>query len=104
MRTDEKKSPDGKFVATVFYCSGGGAAGYTYNNINLRRYGEKIDQRDFLLGTHLWGTYSDMKIEWANSTELRVFFKMRKLREDTEKNGQRIEKRYEVNVKYFEIP
>jgi len=28
------KSPDGEHVATVFSCSGGGAAGYTYTNVS----------------------------------------------------------------------
>ena len=31
----EKPSPNGKFIATSFYCEGGGAAGYCYNNANL---------------------------------------------------------------------
>ena len=33
----EKTSPNGKFIATSFSCSGGGAAGYFYFNGNLRR-------------------------------------------------------------------
>jgi len=33
----EKPSPDGRFIATSFYCEGGGAAGYCYWNASLRR-------------------------------------------------------------------
>ena len=32
----EEKSPNGKFIATSFSCSGGGAAGYFYFNASLR--------------------------------------------------------------------
>ena len=31
-RLSEKTSPNGKFIATSFSCSGGGAAGYFYFN------------------------------------------------------------------------
>ena len=44
----EAKSPDGKLVATVFSCSGGGAAGYTCTNVNLRKAGDDCNQRDLL--------------------------------------------------------
>ena len=44
----EENSPNGKFIATSFSCSGGGAAGYFYFNANLRKAGEKLDQRDGL--------------------------------------------------------
>ena len=46
----EKPSPNGKFIATSFYCEGGGAAGYCYWNASLRRAGERLNQRDGLLG------------------------------------------------------
>lgn len=36
-------SPDQEYVATVYTVSGGGAAGYIYRLVNLRRHGEPFD-------------------------------------------------------------
>lgn len=38
-------SPDKEIVATVYYISGGGAAGYVYRLVNLRRRGGTFNPR-----------------------------------------------------------
>ncbi|HAT19201.1 MAG TPA: hypothetical protein DCS85_03500, partial [Verrucomicrobiales bacterium] len=59
----EKKSPNGKFIATSFSCSGGGAAGYFYFDVSLREAGEKLDQRDGLMGKHkTWKAFTDIEV------------------------------------------
>ena len=52
---DESKSPDGRHIATVFYCSGGGAAGYVYNNVNLRKSNRSVQPKRFLARKALVG-------------------------------------------------
>jgi hypothetical protein len=69
----EKPSPDGRFIATSFYCEGGGAAGYCYWNASLRRAGEPLNQRDGLLGKHkTWKGFSDIKLRWIDDSHLEV--------------------------------
>jgi hypothetical protein len=69
----EKPSPDGRFIATSFYCEGGGAAGYCYWNASLRRAGEWLNQRDGLLGKHkTWKGFSDIKLRWIDDSHLEV--------------------------------
>ena len=69
----EKPSPDGRFIATSFYCEGGGAAGYCYWNASLRRAGERLNQRDGLLGKHkTWKGFSDIKLRWIDDSHLEV--------------------------------
>ena len=69
----EKPSPDGTFIATSFYCEGGGAAGYCYNNIGLRRAGDELDQRDGLLGKHkTWSGFSDIEVRWIDDPASRA--------------------------------
>ena len=46
----EAVSPDGRHVATAFYCEGGGAAGYTFHNVTLQPSGEELDPMAGLLG------------------------------------------------------
>ena len=69
----EKPSPDGRFIATSFYCEGGGAAGYCYWNASIRRAGEQLNQRDGLLGKHkTWKGFSDIKLRWIDDSHLEV--------------------------------
>ena len=69
----EKPSPDGRFIATSFYCQGGGAAGYCYWNVSLRRAGDPLNQRDGLLGKHkTWKGFSDIKLRWIDDSHLEV--------------------------------
>ena len=71
----EQTSPDGKFVATSFLCEGGGAAGYAYENVNLRQKGEALDQRDVLLGKHTtWKGFSFITLRWLDDTNLEVSY------------------------------
>jgi len=72
----EKASPNGTFVVTSFYCEGGGAAGYAYNNVSLRRAGEQLDQRDGLLGKHkTWKGFSDITVRWMDDSNLEISYK-----------------------------
>ena len=72
----EEKSPNGKFVATSFSCSGGGAAGYFYFNASLRKTGENLDQRDGLLGKHkTWKAFTDIEVKWIDDKNLEVSYK-----------------------------
>ena len=72
----EKPSPNGKFIATSFYCEGGGAAGYCYNNAILRRAGDELNQRDGLLGKHkTWSGSSDIDVRWIDGSNLEISYK-----------------------------
>ena len=46
----ESVSPDGSFIATHFRCTGGGAAGYVYENVQLYKPHQDLDPRDCLMG------------------------------------------------------
>ena len=71
---NEKPSPNGKFIGASFYCEGGGAAGYCYNNARLRRAGDELNQRDGLIGKHkTWSGFSDIKIRWIDDRNLKIF-------------------------------
>lgn len=99
---DERKSPDGKHTATVFYCSGGGAAGYTYTNVNVRRSSEPLNQRDFLLGQHLWHSFADISLSWEDATTLRVAYGWAsESHEYREQNSQTKRRVGEVKVNYL---
>ena len=69
----EKPSPNGKFIATSFYCEGGGAAGYCYWNASLRPAEERLNQRDGLLGKYkTWKGFSDSELRWIDVSHLEV--------------------------------
>ena len=71
----EEKSPNGKLIATSFSCSGGGAAGYFYFNASLRKAGEKLDQRDGLLGKHkTWKAFANIEVKWIDDENLEVSY------------------------------
>ena len=71
----EAKSPDGKHVVTVFSCAGGGAAGYTYTNVNLRKATDDFNQRDFLLGKYNWNSFADIELRWKDPKNLKVSYR-----------------------------
>jgi hypothetical protein len=97
----ESKSPDGKCIVTVFSCSGGGAAGYTYTNVNLREVSETFDQRDFLLGKHLWNCFTDLSADWKDSETLVVTYRWASDDPDYKAhNGQRVAKKGKVEINY----
>ena len=72
---NESKSPNGDYIATVFSCAGGGAAGYTYTNVNLRKKSQDFNQRDFLLGQHLWHSFSEISVNWKDLKTLKVSYR-----------------------------
>ncbi|MEM7395512.1 MAG: hypothetical protein AAF492_24535 [Verrucomicrobiota bacterium] len=71
----EKISPDGEFVASSFYCEGGGAAGYAYWNASLRKAGDRLNQRDGLLGKHkTWKGFTQIEVRWIDDESLEVAY------------------------------
>lgn len=97
----ESKSPDGKYIVTVFSCSGGGAAGYTYTNVNLREASETLDQRDFLLGKHLWNSFAGISADWKDSETLEVTYRWASDDPDYKtQNGQTVPKKGKVEINY----
>jgi len=101
----ESKSPDGKYIVTVFSCSGGGAAGYTYTNVNLREASEPLDQRDFLLGEHLWHSFADISANWKDSETLEVVYRWASNHPvHKTKNGRTVSKKGDVKISYVLLP
>ena len=101
----ESKSPDGKYIVTVFSCSGGGAAGYAYTNVNLREASEKLDQRDFLLGEHLWNSFSDITVNWQDPENLEVTYQWASDHPDYKaKNGRTVPEKGKVKISYVLLP
>lgn len=99
---NELKSPDGEHIATVFYCSGGGAAGYVYYNVNLRKTTDQFSQRDFLLGKRLWGSYTDITVRWIDSAHLEVSYMWWGDHPEYKRyNGRRVPNRDGVRITYL---
>ncbi len=98
----EKPSPDGRFIATSFYCEGGGAAGYCYWNANLRRAGEQLNQRDGLLGKHkTWKGFSDIKLRWIDDSHLEVSCRQANEPAYRDNNSVRIESKHGIAIHYI---
>ena len=98
----EKRSPDGKFVATSFYCEGGGAAGYCYNNASLRRAGDELNQRDGLLGKHkTWMSFSDIEISWIDDRNLEISYAQDARPAYREHNSVRVESKHGIKIHYI---
>ena len=97
----EEKSPNGKFVATSFSCSGGGAAGYFYFNVNLRKAGEKLDQRDGLLGKHkTWKAFANIELKWIDDENLEVSCKQSNSPDYKENNAIKVEFKHGIKIHY----
>lgn len=97
----EEPSPNGKFIAASFHCEGGGAAGYTYNNVSLRRAGEELNQRDGLLGKHkTWSGFSDIELRWIDDSNLEVTYTQETLPAYREQNMVRIGSKYDIEFHY----
>ena len=97
----EEKSPNGKFIATSFSCSGGGAAGYFYFNASLRKAGEKLDQRDGLLGKHkTWKAFTDIEVKWIDDENLEVSCKQYDSPDYKENNAVKVESKHGINIHY----
>lgn len=100
----EKTSPNGEFIATVFSCSGGGAAGYEYLNVNLRRAGDALDPRATLLGKHkTWKGFTDISFSWIDNGNLNVSFRQDTSPEYREHVSTRVDSRYGITMHYTVI-
>ena len=97
----EEKSPNGKFIATSFSCSGGGAAGYFYFNASLRKAGEKLDQRDGLLGKNkTWKAFANIEVKWIDNENLEVACKQTDSPDYKENNAVKVESKYGIKIHY----
>ncbi|MEC9092948.1 MAG: hypothetical protein VX438_09605 [Planctomycetota bacterium] len=97
----EEKSPNGQFVATCFFCSGGGAAGYFYANVSLRKAGEQLDQRDGLLGKFkTWKSFSEIEVKWINDKNLEVAYKQSDSPDHRENNSVKVEAKQGIQIHY----
>ena len=97
----EEKSPNGKFIATSFSCSGGGAAGYFYFNASLRKAGEKLDQRDGLLGKHkTWKAFANIEVKWIDDENLEVSYSHSNSPDYKENNAVKVESKHGIKIHY----
>jgi len=97
----EEKSPNGKFIATSFSCSGGGAAGYFYFNASLRKAGEKLDQRDGLLGKHkTWKAFANIEVKWIDDENLEVSYSQSNSPDYRENNAVKVESKHGIKIHY----
>jgi len=95
----EEKSPNGKFIATSFSCSGGGAAGYFYFNASLRKAGEKLDQRDGLLGKHkTWKAFTHIEVKWIDDKNLEVSYNQSNSPDYKENNALKVESKHGIKI------
>ena len=98
----EKPSPDGRFIATSFYCEGGGAAGYCYWNASLRRAEDELNQRDGLLGKHkTWKGFGDIKLRWIDDSNLEIAYKQAKSEDYRDHVSERVESRHGIRIHYI---
>lgn len=98
----EKVSPNGKFIAASFSCSGGGALGYFYYNASLRKAEDKLDQRDGLLGKHkTWNGFSDIEVSWIDDSNLEILYKQNTLPAYRDHNSVRVESKHDIKIHYI---
>ena len=98
----EKPSPDGRFIATSFYCEGGGAAGYCYWNADLRRAEDELNQRDGLLGKHkTWKGFGDIKLRWIDNGNLEIAYKQANSEAYRDHVSERVESRHGIRIHYI---
>jgi len=98
----EKPSPGGKFIATSFYCEGGGAAGYCYWNASLRRAEEQLNQRDGLLGKHkTWKGFSGIELRWIDDSHLEVSYRQANGPAYRDNNSVRVESKQGIAIHYI---
>ena len=98
----EKPSPDGRFIATSFYCEGGGAAGYCYWNAALRRAEDELNQRDGLLGKHkTWKGFGDIKLRWIDNGNLEIAYKQANSEAYRDHVSERVESRHGIRIHYI---
>jgi len=98
----EKPSPDGRYIATSFYCEGGGAAGYCYWNADLRRTEDELNQRDGLLGQHkTWKGFGDIKLRWIDNGNLEIAYKQANSEAYRDHVSERVESRHGIRIHYI---
>ena len=98
----EKPSPDGRFIATSFYCEGGGAAGYCYWNADLRRAEDELNQRDGLLGKYkTWKGFGDIKLRWIDNGNLEIAYKQANSEAYRDHVSERVESRHGIRIHYI---
>ena len=98
----EKVSPNGKFIAASFSCSGGGALGYFYYNASLRKAEDKLDQWDGLLGKHkTWNGFSDIEVSWIDDSNLEILYKQNTLPAYRDHNSVRVESKHDIKIHYI---
>ena len=98
----EKTSPNGKFVVTSFYCEGGGAAGYAYENVSLRQAGDDLDQRDGLLGKHkTWKGFSDITVRWIDDSNLEISYKRDASPAYRDHVSERVDSKHGIKIRYI---
>ena len=99
----EAVSPDGRHVATAFYCEGGGAAGYTFHNVTLQPSGEELDPMAGLLGKHpTWHSFGGIELRWQDAANLEVSYHARAA--DDEQRLTRVGERYGITIHYILRP
>ena len=95
----EEKSPNGKFVATSFSCSGGGAAGYFFFNANLRKVDDQLDTRDVLMGKHkTWKAFFDIDVRWIDDANLEVSYYQKSGSAYEKNNAVKVESKYGLKI------
>ena len=95
----EEKSPNGKFVATSFSCSGGGAAGYFFFNANLRKVDDQLDTRDVLMGKHkTWMAFFDIDVRWIDDANLEVSYYQNSGPAYEKNNAVKVESKYGLKI------
>ena len=95
----EEKSPNGKFVATSFSCSGGGAAGYFFFNANLRKVDDQLDTRDVLMGKHkTWKAFFDIDVRWIDDANLEVSYYQTSGPAYEKNNAVKVESKYGLKI------
>ena len=94
-------SPSGKFIATSFYCEGGGAAGYCYSNVSLRRAGVALNPRDGLLGQHkTWRGFTEITVRWIDEKNLKISYTENTQPAYREHNRVRVDSRFGITIHY----
>ena len=97
----EAASPGGKFIATSFSCEGGGAAGYGYSNVSLRRAGVALNQRDGLLGQHkTWSGFTEIALRWIDEKNLEISYTENTQPAYREHNRVRVDSRFGITIHY----
>lgn len=95
------KSPNGQLVATSFYCEGGGAAGFCFENVDLQPAGQAVDHRNGLLGKHkTWNSFSEISLRWIDDQNLEVSYRQSDSPDYREHNLVRAKNKHGVQMHY----